>query len=57
MMEEGGGRADLFERARRAEMEERKGAEGRARGGAAGGGKDAALHKALEIIHHMLVKG
>jgi len=55
MMEDGGGRADLFERARRAEMEERKGAEGRARGGAAGGGKDAALHKALEIIHHMLV--
>jgi len=53
MMEDGGGRADLFERARRAEMEEQK---GRARGGAAnGGGKDAALHKALEIIHHMLV--
>jgi hypothetical protein len=53
MMEEGGGRADLFERARRAEMEE----QGRARGGAArgGGGKDAALHKALEIIQHMLV--
>lgn len=55
MMDEGGGRADLFERARRAEMEERKSAEGRARGGAAGGGKDAALRKALEIIHHMLV--
>lgn len=53
MMDEGGGRADLFERARRAEMEE----QGRARGGAArgGGGKDAALHKALEIIQHMLV--
>jgi hypothetical protein len=31
--------------------------QGRARGGAArgGGGKDAALHKALEIIQHMLV--
>jgi hypothetical protein len=31
-----------------------------ARGGApksSGGGKDAALHKALEIIHHMLVRG
>jgi hypothetical protein len=32
-----------------------------ARGGApkasGGGGKDAALHKALEIIHHMLVRG
>jgi len=53
MMDEGGGRADLFERARRAEMEE----QGRARGGAArgGGSKDAAMHKALEIIHHMLV--
>jgi len=54
LMDEGGGRADLFERARRAEMEEM----GRARGGAArggAGGKDAALHKALEIIQHMLV--
>ena len=33
-----------------------------ARGGApkarsAAGGKDAALHKALEIIHHLLVRG
>lgn len=50
MQEEGGGRAELFERARQSEM-------GRARGGSAGGGggKDAAMHKALEIIHHMLV--
>jgi hypothetical protein len=27
------------------------------RGGSVGGGKDAALHKALEIIHHMLTRG
>ena len=59
MMDEGGGRADLFERARRAEMEEAK---GRASGGKVGasnagaGGKDAAIHKALEIIHHHLTQ-
>ena len=59
MMDEGGGRADLFERARRAEMEEAK---GRASGGKVGasnagaGGKDAAIHKALEIIHHLLTQ-
>jgi hypothetical protein len=58
MRDDGGGRADLFERARKAKMEE----EGLARGGAANGsnrstsgGKDAAIHKALEIIHHMMV--
>jgi hypothetical protein len=27
------------------------------RGGSVGGGKDAALHKALEIIHHMITRG
>jgi hypothetical protein len=26
-------------------------------GGNGGGGKDAALHKALEIIHHLLSRG
>lgn len=58
MRDDGGGRADLFERARKAKMEE----DGLARGGAANGsnrstsgGKDAAIHKALEIIHHMMV--
>ena len=30
---------------------------GMARGGTAGGGKDAALHKALEIIHHLISRG
>ena len=46
----------MFARAARKELEERKAA-GLARGGSAGsekGGKDAAVMKALEIIHHML---
>lgn len=46
----------MFVRAARKEMEERKAA-GLARGGSAGSekhGKDAAVMKALEIIHHML---
>jgi hypothetical protein len=30
---------------------------GMKRGGSVGGGKDAALHKALEIIHHLLTRG
>jgi hypothetical protein len=52
-------RADKALRAQRPEMFERQ---AEARGGApkssgGGGGKDAALHKALEIIHHMLVRG
>jgi hypothetical protein len=51
-------RADKALRAQRPEMFERQ---AEARGGATkssgGGGKDAALHKALEIIHHMLVRG
>jgi hypothetical protein len=58
MMDDGGGRADLFFRADRQRMKE----EGLARGGPANGsgksassGKDAAIHKALEIIHHMMV--
>jgi hypothetical protein len=51
-------RADRELRKQRPEMFERQ---AEARGGApkssGGGGKDAALHKALEIIHHMLVRG
>ena len=53
-------RADRELRKQRPEMFERQ---AEARGGAPkpvsgnGGGKDAALHKALEIIHHMLVRG
>ena len=50
-------RADRELRKQRPEMFERQ---AEARGGApkaSGGGKDAALHKALEIIHHMLVRG
>jgi len=56
MQDEGGGNAALFALLERANKEE-----GMRRGGVAqqpqatkGGGKDAALHKALEIIHHML---
>jgi hypothetical protein len=30
---------------------------GTAKAGNTGGGKDAALHKALEIIHHLLTRG
>lgn len=58
MMDDGGGRADLFFRADKQRMKE----EGLASGGAANGfsgkasnGRDAALQKALEIIHHMMV--
>ena len=58
MQGDSSGRADLFFRADRQRMKE----EGLARGGAANGsgkssssGKDAAMHKALEIIHHMMV--
>ena len=58
MQGDGGGRADLFFRADRERMKE----QGLARGGQANGsgknsssGKDAAMHKALEIIHHMMV--
>jgi hypothetical protein len=51
-------RADRELRKQRPEMFERQ---AEARGGApkspGAGGKDAALHKALEIIHHMLVRG
>ena len=51
-------RADRELRKQRPEIFERQ---AEARGGApkasGGGGKDAALHKALEIIHHMLVRG
>jgi hypothetical protein len=51
-------RADRELRKQRPEMFERQ---AEARGGApkasGNGGKDAALHKALEIIHHMLVRG
>ena len=57
-MRDDSGQSALFERARKAKMQE----EGLARGGAANGsnrstsgGKDAAIHKALEIIHHMMV--
>jgi len=56
MKDDGGGQASLLALAERAQRE------GRANGGAAGnrqpsngGGKDAALYKALEIIHHMMV--
>jgi hypothetical protein len=47
--------ADFF-RADKALMAKRKEEEGRAAGGGVGGkpDKDAALHKALEIIHHMI---
>lgn len=52
--------ADFF-RADKARQELEKSGEaftGMKRGGSAGGsGKDAALHKALEIIHHMLTHG
>jgi len=51
-------RADRELRKQRPEMFERQ---AEARGGApkasGSGGKDAALHKALEIIHHMLTRG
>jgi hypothetical protein len=52
-------RADRALRAQRPEMFERQ---AEARGGApkaasGAGGKDAALHKALEIIHHLLTRG
>ena len=52
-------RADRALRAQRPEMFERQ---AEARGGApkaaaGNGGKDAALHKALEIIHHLLTRG
>jgi len=51
-------RADRELRKQRPEMFERQ---AEARGGApkspGGGGKDAALHKALEIIHHLLTRG
>jgi hypothetical protein len=52
-------RADKALRAQRPELFERQ---AEARGGApkpvaGGGGKDAALHKALEIIHHLLTRG
>jgi hypothetical protein len=57
-MRDDSGQSALFELARKAKMQE----EGLARGGAANGsnrstsgGKDAAIHKALEIIHHMMV--
>lgn len=51
--------ADFF-RADQARQQLEKSGEaftGMKRGGSAGGGKDAALHKALEIIHHMLTRG
>jgi len=58
VMRDDSGQSALFDRARKAKMEE----EGLARGGVANGsnrgasgGKDAAIHKALEIIHHMMV--
>jgi hypothetical protein len=52
-------RADRELRKQRPEMFERQ---AEARGGApkpvsGNGGKDAALHKALEIIHHLLTRG
>jgi hypothetical protein len=52
-------RADAALRRERPEMFEKKTEEGMATGGAAMGGgakphKDAALHKALEIIHHLI---
>jgi len=50
-------RADAALRRERPEMFEKKSEGGMARGGSAGsgkGGKDAAVMKALEIIHHML---
>ena len=58
MQEEGGGNAALFALLERANKEKeegmRRGGVAQASQGAKGGGKDAALHKALEIIHHML---
>jgi hypothetical protein len=56
------GTPQAFVRADKASMAERDSAkkvekdEGKAKGGAVAG-KDAALHKALEIIHHMLTRG
>ena len=52
------GDAGDFVRADRAMMAARKAeeGEGKAKGGAVAG-KDAALHKALEIIHHLLTRG
>jgi hypothetical protein len=47
-------RADTALRRERPEMFERKAEEGMATGGAAKPHKDAALHKALEIIHHLI---
>ena len=58
MQDEGGGNAALFALLERANKEKeegmRRGGVAQASQGAKGGGKDAALHKALEIIHHML---
>jgi hypothetical protein len=60
MKDDGGGQASLLALAERAQRE------GRAGGGSTGGstssaltggaGKDAAIHKALEIIHHLLTR-
>ena len=52
------GNAADFVRADRAMMEAKKAQEetGKAKGGSVNG-KDAALHKALEIIHHLLTRG
>jgi len=54
-------RADKALRAQRPEMFERqaeaRGGAPKSIGGNGGGGKDAALHKALEIIHHLLSRG
>jgi hypothetical protein len=58
MQDEGGGNAALFALLERANKEKeegmRRGGVAQASQGVKGGGKDAALHKALEIIHHML---
>jgi hypothetical protein len=56
MQDEGGGNAALFALLERANKEEgmRRGGVAQQPQAAKGGGKDAALHKALEIIHHML---
>lgn len=50
-------RADAALRKERPEMFEKKSEEGMATGGAAKPHKDAALHKALEIIHHLISRG
>lgn len=49
-------RADAALRKERPEMFEKKSEEGMATGGAAKPHKDAALHKALEIIHHLIAR-